>query len=109
MFFNIIFCSYLDVTKWLQNNLIPCPFKKITGFDCPLCGLQRSVIALLQGEINKSLHLYPATIPLFAVAAFSILDSRYSFNKSRYIKKCLYVFTGIIIAGSYLFKMGRYI
>ncbi len=109
MFLNVIFCSYLNIIKWLQNNMLPCPFKKLTGIDCPGCGFQRSILALLQGDINKSIHLYPATIPLTAMAVCSILDARYHFDKKLYVKKGLYMFTGAIIAGAYLFKMSRFI
>jgi hypothetical protein len=109
MFLNTLFCSHLIIFKWLQNNLIPCPFKKLTGIDCPGCGFQRSLLALINGDFNKSLYLYPATIPLLAIIALNVLDRRFLFDKNRHIKKTLYVFTGTIIAGSYLFKLSKYI
>ena len=33
-----------------------CPFKIIFNIDCPGCGLTRATIALLKGDISKSLH-----------------------------------------------------
>jgi hypothetical protein len=106
MLFNIMFCSCLNNIKWLQNCLMPCPLKKLTGIDCPFCGFQRSVIALIQGDLNKSLHLYPATIPVLLIAVLGVAGARFN-NISRvgYIKKGLYVFTGLIIAGAYFLKM----
>jgi len=106
MCLNMIFCSYWGFTQWLQNHLLTCPFKKLTGFDCPGCGFQRSVIALLQGDVLKSIQFYPATIPIFIIALTGIFESRLPAAKMEKIKKPLYVFTGLIIAGSYILKLG---
>jgi len=100
----IQFCSYWNIFQWLQNNLIGCPFKKLTGFDCPGCGFQRSLLALLQGDVVKSLQLYPATIPIIITGSFILLNKYFSF-KNTGIKKYMYAFTGLIIAGSYLLKI----
>ena len=73
------------------------------------CGFQRSIIALLQGDLLKSLALYPATIPIILVALTGIFESRIPRPVMQHLKKSLYVFTGVIIAGSYLIKLGGYI
>ncbi len=36
-----------------------CPFKLLTGFDCPACGSQRTLHALLHGELGKALSFNP--------------------------------------------------
>jgi hypothetical protein len=105
MFLTIIFCSLLDITNWLQNHLIPCPFKKLTGIDCPGCGFQRSIIALLKGDIHESIHLYPAAIPLLITALFVLLALKFNIDKSHLIKKSLYIITGSIIMGAYIVKI----
>jgi hypothetical protein len=105
MFLTVIFCSLLDITNWLQNHLITCPFKKLTGIDCPGCGFQRSVVALLQGDLKRSLSLYPATIPLLVTALFVFLSIKLNMDNSHIIKKTLYMITGFIIIGSYIIKI----
>lgn len=105
MTLTVIFCSLLDITNWLQNHLILCPFKKLTGIDCPGCGFQRSVVALLKGNITESLHLYPATIPLLITTLFVFLSFKFNIDNRHVIKKTLYIITAFIIAGSYAFKM----
>jgi len=102
---NIVFCSQLTLLNWLQNHLIPCPFKKLTGIDCPGCGFQRSVIALLKGSLHQSLALYPATIPFIITALFVLLDGRFQFDRKHIIKKSLYLLTGNIMLFAYLFKL----
>jgi len=104
MYLNELFCSCLILINQLQNFLIPCPFKKLTGFDCPGCGFQRSLIALFKGNINKSLHLYPATIPILIIAILGLAEWKRPLVKP-YIKRALYSVTAIIVIASYLIKM----
>jgi hypothetical protein len=100
-----IFCSLLDITNWLQNHLLTCPFKKLTGIDCPGCGFQRSIIALIRGNMKESIHLYPAAIPLLITALFVLLAIKFKVDSRNIIKKTLYMVTGTIIMISYILKM----
>lgn len=34
-----------------------CPFKMLTGFDCPGCGSQRAIHALIHGHLLQALRL----------------------------------------------------
>jgi len=107
-FKSIIFpCSQIVNFKWLQGHLLPCPFKFITGIDCPGCGFQRSLLALLQGHFAKSLSLYPATIPLFIALIYTLTGNllKIDARKSLLIKKTIYLITGAIILISYTFKI----
>jgi hypothetical protein len=105
MLFNMIFCSFTGIIPWLQNHLLACPFKKLTGIDCPGCGFQRSVIELLQGNLNQSLHYYPATIPLLITASLFIIDKQLIFANKEWVKKGVVMFTAFVIAGSYILKI----
>ena len=101
-----IFCSQLLFIDWLQNHLIPCPFKYFTGIDCPGCGFQRSVLALMQGNLHKSLLLYPPAIPLLLFFAYGVADKYFKLDTPKYhVKKTLFVITGGIILVSYGFKL----
>jgi hypothetical protein len=48
---------------WLEQHLFPCFFKSHFGMECPGCGMQRSLIALLKGDVLQSLHYHVALIP----------------------------------------------
>ena len=101
-----IFCSRLIFINWLQNHLIPCPFKFLTGIDCPGCGFQRSVIQLIQGNFQKSFTLYPATIPLLSFFIYGIADHIFKLDTpNNSIKKTLFIFNGSIILLSYGIKI----
>jgi hypothetical protein len=101
-----IFCSRLVFTNWLQNHLLPCPFKYLTGIDCPGCGFQRAVLALIQGNLYKSIGLYPAAIPLLLFFIYGIADSYLKLDTPKStLKKTFYMIIGTIILVSYGIKM----
>ena len=92
--------------NWLQNHLIPCPFKYLTGIDCPGCGFQRAVIALIQGDFNKSLTIYPPAIPLILFFLYGIFGQYLKLDNSAHsIKKTLFIIVGTIVMVNYGFKI----
>jgi len=90
---------------WLEKHMLPCLYKSIFGIDCPGCGFQRSCIALLKGDLIKSLSLYPATIPIFITAGFFIVNTVFKFKKQNAIKKGLLGIVGVIVVVNYLLNM----
>ncbi|MBK7306635.1 MAG: DUF2752 domain-containing protein [Chitinophagaceae bacterium] len=63
----------LNITSWLESHQIPCIFKSFTHMDCPGCGVQRSFVLLLQGDVPGSFIMYPALMPILLLFAFMIL------------------------------------
>lgn len=46
-----------------QSQIVPkCPFKLLTGLDCPSCGSQRALHALLHGHVLTALRFNPFLI-----------------------------------------------
>lgn len=100
------FCSRLTFINWLQNHLLKCPFKYLTGIDCPGCGFQRSVIALLNGNLHQSLRLYPSTIPLLFFFAYVLMDKFLKLDTQKHvIKKAGFILIGSLILITYGIKM----
>ena len=90
---------------WLQHHLLTCPFKSFTGIDCPGCGIQRSIVALIQGNLIASLKLYPATIPIIALFAYTIYHLKFDAKNGAFIIKMLYIAITLIIVGNYIYKI----
>jgi Protein of unknown function (DUF2752) len=53
---------------------LPCPFRAITGWDCPLCGGTRMGEALLEGDLSAAFGFNPvALIGLFVAGMLGVL------------------------------------
>jgi hypothetical protein len=48
-----------DLNKLVQNTPDLCVFHRITGLDCPGCGMTRSLILLVQGRWGESWTMHP--------------------------------------------------
>ncbi len=69
---------YIDPTT---SHLMPkCLFRMLTGYDCPSCGGQRALHALLNGEFYNAFILNPF---LFLVAPYLLAILYSTFSKSR--------------------------
>ena len=91
--------------KWLEKFLLPCQFKTFTGFDCPGCGFQRSVLALFQGDFTRSFHLYPATILILFLSVFLLLKWKFALDQQGKFSRFLIVLAVFTVMISYGFKL----
>lgn len=90
---------------WFEDHLMTCPYKALTGFDCPGCGMQRSFIELLKGNFIDSLHLYPALLPTIFTLLFTASHLVFKFRNGPVIIKYSFISTVGIVLISYLIKM----
>ncbi|WP_375240011.1 DUF2752 domain-containing protein, partial [Aurantibacter sp.] len=44
--------------------MLPCLNKKIFGFECMGCGMQRSTLLIFKGEFINAFKMYPAIYTL---------------------------------------------
>ena len=93
------------VLHWLERHLLACPFKQTFGIDCPGCGLQRSVLALLRGDIGASFQFYPPTLPIIFLIAFTLAHLKFDFRNGAFLIKILYIGIALAIVGNYIYKI----
>ena len=60
--------------NWLEHHLFSCFFKSHFGIDCTGCGIQRSLIALLKGNIIESFQYHAAVIPFIVTIIILIVQ-----------------------------------
>lgn len=76
--------------KWLplhiEDYMLPCFTKKLFGFDCPGCGLQRAVTFLFHGDFVAAFEMYPAIYTILPLGAFLLADA---FFKIKYANKII--------------------
>jgi len=93
--------SWID---WLEQHLLVCPNKYFFGLECPGCGMQRSVIALLKGNILESLQLYPGLFPIIFTLVMLGLHLRYQYKNGAKILQYSYIVSLSIVIGSFVVK-----
>jgi len=101
----ILATSYHEVVSWLEGHLLACPIKKHFLIDCPGCGLQRSVVALMRGDVAESWRMYPATLPILLLIVFTFLHIRFQFRQGAFVIKFLYIAATFLILANYLLKI----
>ncbi len=105
LLFFLILTFYSNLIHWLESHLLTCYVKGLTGMDCPGCGLQRSVIALLRGDVASSWHIYPAAMPMLALFGFTFVHIRFQFSWGAMLIKFGYVAVVVLILINYIFKI----
>lgn len=95
----------LNITSWLETHQLACPFKLMTHLDCPGCGIQRSLVLLLKGDLSASFFKYPALIPILLLFAFLLLHVVFKIKNGTIVLKYLYFFCAGIILVSYIYKL----
>ena len=95
----------MGFVDWLEKRQLPCFYKSVFGVECPGCGLQRAIIALLRGEFVESFKLYPALIPIVVMLVFLVAHLFFHLKNGAKILLSLFVFNTTIIIVSYLYKL----
>ena len=93
---------FQKIIDWLESNMNTCSFKEQFAINCPGCGLQRSVIALLKGDLVESFLLYPALLPVLGMFFFLALHLLIRFRNGAAILKVLFIVNMSLISIHYI-------
>ena len=96
---------YLHLVDWLEQHMLRCPSKKWMHLDCPGCGLQRSIMAMLKGDIAGSVNVYPPGILVVATTVMLMLHLVFKFQQGAVVLKFLYIVTTLVIVLNYIYKI----
>lgn len=71
----------------MEHSFFPaCPVKALTGFDCPGCGSQRAIHALLNGNFKAALYSNPLLMLLMPYLAVNLYFIRLPFLTAKQLK-----------------------
>lgn len=87
-----------------EQYMLPCLNKKLFGFNCFGCGLQRSIVLLFQGNFIAAFKLYPAIYTLIPLALIIITSLFYKFKHINKIINGLAIASVLIIIISFIAK-----
>lgn len=85
--------------------MLTCELKKLTGIDCPGCGIQRSFYKLLEGDIIESVKLFPALLPLFFLITYTLIHSKLMFKNGPKIILSLFIISTLLIVFNFTYKL----
>jgi len=85
--------------------MLPCINKKLFGFDCLGCGIQRSIVFLLQGDFITAFKVYPAIYSLIIFIGFIFLNIKFNFQNSQIIIRLLLLINIVLIVGNFILKL----
>ena len=88
-----------------EDYMIPCLNKKLFGFDCLGCGLQRAVSLLFHGDFVAAFRIYPAIYPLIILFILIGINIFYKFKNANRIINILAIVSVITIVLSYIIKL----
>ena len=94
-----------NLIVWLESGMRTCTVREHTGIWCPGCGLQRSVIAMLKGNVVESISLYPALLPIMLMFGFLFLHLVFKFRAGADILKYLFITNIAIISIHYIYLL----
>lgn len=92
----------------MEEYMIPCMNKKIFGFDCPGCGIQRAFAMIFRGEFADAFFMFPAiytTIVFFIFIGLNFLDKSRNYHK---LIISFAIINALIIIVSYIHKITNY-
>lgn len=75
------------------------------GFDCPGCGLQRSVLLLAQGDFVGAFYMYPAIFALIPLALVLIVNRIFNLKHANLLIIILSFSSVAMILINYIFKL----
>ena len=93
-----------DIINWLEAHMQPCLYKEAIGMECPGCGFQRALIAMLKGDIWESIRMFPGLIPMIFLFTFLILHLIFNFKKGADILKYIFIGDMAIIIADYIIR-----
>ena len=74
----LIYYYIAPVGSWISRFMPKCMLKTLTGYDCPSCGIQRALHALLNGEFSEAFWLNPflaLALPYLFLLLYASLSS----------------------------------
>ena len=82
---------------------IGCPFKFLTHYPCPACGMTRAFIALIKFDFETSFHYHPMLLPMLIILPPAIHAKR--FKRIKKTIEVLAALTSVVVFVTYIVRV----
>ncbi len=89
----------------LNNYMLPCMNKQVLGFECPGCGIQRSVTLVSEGKFVDGFLMYPAIYTLSLLGIVILVSVFYKFKYSTKIISILAIISIVLILTNFIYNL----
>ena len=95
LFYMLAFGALLTLWAFMPGNwwMLPCPLYQWTGWQCPFCGAQRMMQALMHGDFMQAFNYNPllmCALPFLLLGAFRLLFPHITQKHPRATGKALF-------------------
>lgn len=104
----LILTWWFQIIEWIEQHQSPCLIRSITGHECPGCGLQSAMIALLRGNISDSIYKHPGLIPMLVCILFLIFHLIFKIKNGHNIIIFLIFFVLIVFISNFIWKLASH-
>ncbi len=84
--------------------MLPCYSKKLLGFDCPGCGLQRSLAFIFEGDFLAAWEMYPAIFSIIPLIGLYLATLFIEIKHANKIIITLVIISVSLIISNYISK-----
>lgn len=86
-----------QLIQWLEQHMTACHTKSLTGLSCFGCGLQRSFVLLLKGDLVACIAMYPPLIPSLVLLLLLPLHLWLKFRHGALALKVLFIINAVLM------------
>ncbi|WP_136480848.1 DUF2752 domain-containing protein [Cognatitamlana onchidii] len=88
----------------MEEYMLPCLNKKLLGFECLGCGMQRALALILKGEFVDAFFMYPAIYTLVMLFGLIIFNAYKNLKLGTKLIAILAILNAVIIVSSFIIK-----
>ncbi|WP_160114713.1 DUF2752 domain-containing protein [Aquimarina sp. AU474] len=94
-----------EFIHFIESYMLSCPTKQLIHINCLGCGLQRSFILLLKGDVIASFYMYPALIPMLLMIGYLIAHVLFKLKNGARVLQYFYISNSLLIIINFIFKL----
>lgn len=95
---------FQNIANGLESLMIPCYFKMMFGIDCPGCGLQRSIILLLKGDVADAVFMYPPLLPIVGILILYVANMQLNYTGKKVLFSGFVWLLAALVLVNFLYK-----